>query len=203
MKVLVCGILPRFSHRVSLTLTVFGVMAAGFSYADPHGVVIVPPTSLPESARQGGAAMLLRESKDGRQLLYVEQQDGLQLSTFDVTDPVHIKDEGSVKLDVSGAFDFISPIGERAELVRFRRDHDEAVLNFLKDDVPNLDMTGGSTTSLQDLPLRGDGTTEVTNVRTGTTFHLTRGGLYLIRRPDVESAKKQREQQWFEEHTGG
>jgi hypothetical protein len=48
-----------------------------------------------------------------------------------------------------------------------------------------------------------DGFVEVTNVHTGTTFFLTRGGLYLIRRPEVEADKRRREQEWFEQHTGG
>ncbi len=203
MSSIVPNMLPKFSRRLALAAAAFGIVAATSLHADPYAnVVIVPPANPPESARQGGDALLLRGARDGRQLLYIEQKDGLQLSTFDVTDPMHVRDMGSVKLEVSGAFDFISPIGEHAELVRFRKNHDEAVMNFRRD-VPNLDITSGLTTPVQELPLHSDGSSEVTSVRTGTTFHLTRGGLYLIRRPDVESDIKQREQQWFEEHTGG
>jgi hypothetical protein len=43
---------------------------------------------------------------------------------------------------------------------------------------------------------------EVTNASTGTTFLLTENGLFLIRRPAVESEKRRREQEWFWEHTG-
>jgi hypothetical protein len=41
-----------------------------------------------------------------------------------------------------------------------------------------------------------------TNAGTGTTFLLTDRGLYLIRRPAVESDKKRRDQEWFLEHSG-
>jgi hypothetical protein len=55
----------------------------------------------------------------------------------------------------------------------------------------------------QNTAVDADGFVQVTNVHTGTTFFLTRGGLYLIRRPEVEADKKRREQEWFEQHTGG
>jgi hypothetical protein len=43
---------------------------------------------------------------------------------------------------------------------------------------------------------------QVTNAGTGTTFLLTENGLFLIRRPAVESDKRRREQEWFWQHTG-
>jgi hypothetical protein len=43
---------------------------------------------------------------------------------------------------------------------------------------------------------------EVTNAGTGTIYLLTENGLYLVRRPAVESDKRRREQDWFWEHTG-
>jgi hypothetical protein len=44
---------------------------------------------------------------------------------------------------------------------------------------------------------------ELTKQDTGTTFLLTGGGLYVIRRPVVESDKRRREEAWFLEHSGG
>jgi hypothetical protein len=44
------------------------------------------------------------------------------VATIVVTGPVHLKGEGPVHLSTSGPFDFISPLGNQAELVRFRQD---------------------------------------------------------------------------------
>ena len=44
---------------------------------------------------------------------------------------------------------------------------------------------------------------ELTKQDTGTTFLLTEGGLYLIRRPIAESEKRRREQEWWWQHNGG
>ena len=63
---------------------------------------------------------------------------GARLATFDVTDPVHIKGEGAVPLDASGPFDFVSPLGTKAELIRFRQGHQDAVLDLHKEKNANL-----------------------------------------------------------------
>jgi hypothetical protein len=44
---------------------------------------------------------------------------------------------------------------------------------------------------------------EVTNASTGTTFLLTGSGLFLIRRPAVESDNWWRQREWFFTHNGG
>jgi len=43
---------------------------------------------------------------------------------------------------------------------------------------------------------------ELTNAETGTTFVLTDNGLFLIRRPAMESDKRRRDQEWFFAHNG-
>ncbi len=58
---------------------------------------------------------------DGTTLLYIAQNQGSRLAIFDVTDPAHIKDEGLVEIDPLGPFDFVSSLGNRAELIRFRK----------------------------------------------------------------------------------
>jgi hypothetical protein len=84
-------------------------------HANPYSnIVVVPPTDLPELARQTGEAMLLRDTIDGRTILYVEQEQGARLAIFDVTDPGHIKGDGSVQLGADGPFDFVSPIGDKS-----------------------------------------------------------------------------------------
>jgi hypothetical protein len=105
----------------------------------------VPPTDLPELARQDGDAMPLHETSDGRTLLLIEQNQGARLATFDVTDPVHIKGEGSVQLDASGPFDFVAPLGKQTELIRFWQGHEDAVLDLHKEKVPSLKAVQGLT----------------------------------------------------------
>jgi hypothetical protein len=234
------GKLSKSSRQVAIAIVASAVVAATAVSANPsNNTVLVPPTRLPELARQSGDAMLLHETSDGRTLLYIEQNLGALLATFDVTDPVYIKDEGSVQLDTAGPFDFVSPLGKQAELIRFRQGHEAAVLDLHKEKVPNLKVGQGLTLRGPITHLGNDGFTvtsqasqmqpaqehqvvetanaqdlrrafdvkqvreEVTNASTGTTFLLTENGLFLIRRPAVESEKRRREQEWFWEHTGG
>jgi hypothetical protein len=218
-------------RQIAIAIAASGVVAATAVHANPpSNIVLVPPTDLPELARQSGDAMLLHETSDGRTLLYIEQNRGARLATFDVTDPVHIKGEGSVQLDATGPFDFVSPLGKQAELIRFRQGHEDAALDLRKERVPNLGAVQALTLQGPITHLGNDGFTvtgqvpqmpsantqdlsrvfdvkqvreEVTNAGTGTTFLLTENGLFLIRRLAVEWDKRRREREWFWEHTGG
>jgi hypothetical protein len=139
MKRNVGGKSLKSTRQIAIAIVASGVVAATAVHASPsNNIVLVPPTDLPELARQSGDAMLLHETSDGRTLLYIEQNRGARLATFDVTDPVHIKGEGSVQLDATGPFDFVSPLGKQAELIRFRQGHEGAVLDLRKERVPNL-----------------------------------------------------------------
>ena len=139
----------RFSkrlRRVAIAIGASGIVGATTIHANPSdNIVLVPPTGLAELARKSGDAMPLLETIDGRTLLYIEQNGGAQLATFDVTDPVHIKGEGAVQLDAFGPYDFVSPLGSQAELIRFRRGHKYAVLDLHKERVPNLKAVQGLT----------------------------------------------------------
>jgi hypothetical protein len=231
MKRNVGGKSLKRSRQIAIAIVASGVVAATAVHANPsNNIVLVPPTDLPELARQSGDAMLLHETSDGRTLLYIEQNRGARLATFDVTDPVHIKGEGSVQLDATVPFDFVSPLGKQAELIRFRQGHEDAVLDLRKERVPNLEAVQGLTLQAPITHLGNDGFTvasqvpqmpsanaqdlsrvfnvkqvreEVTNAGTGTTFLLTENGLFIIRRLAVEWDKMRREREWFWEHTGG
>src|SRR5579862_3014125 len=100
--------------------------------------IVVEPTSLPALARQPGQAMFLREADDGRTFLYVEQGQGSRLAVFNVTNPARIKGVGEVQLDVPGPFDFVSALGSAAEVIRFRENQAEAVLDLRKANAPVL-----------------------------------------------------------------
>jgi hypothetical protein len=225
MKEHVGGKLSRKAPRLTLAIVLGGMLAAPIIYANPSNeIVIVPPTDLPTLARQRGEAMFLHDTRDGRTLLYVEQRKGTRLAIFDVTDPAHVKGEGSAHLEAAGPFDFVAALGERAELVRFRKGQGDAVLELRK--VPMLRKVQGPDIPSSTTPLAYDGSRftgppidaalgqsardyqvfqtgksrsedsvvevrqvrqEATNTDTGTTFLLAENGLYLIRRPALET----------------
>jgi hypothetical protein len=138
--------------------TVASAVAAPAAYAKPYtNLIFVSPTELPSIARQGGDAMFLHQTLDGRTLLYVEQGNGSALAVLDVTDPGHVKAEGSVQLRASGAFDFVSALGEQAELIRFRQGQQDAVLDLHKITMPTLKEVPGLTVHGQTMLLGGDG----------------------------------------------
>jgi hypothetical protein len=148
------GRLLRNVPRMALAILLGEMSVAPITYANPSNeIVLVRPTDLPTLARQGGEAMFLHDTGDGRTLLYIEQGEGVQLAIFDVTDPAHVRGEGSVQLDAAGPFDFVADLGKRGELVRFRGNQGEAVLDLRKTPtlkkVPGLD-TRNSTIFLAD-----------------------------------------------------
>ena len=192
--------------RMAMAMFAGGIVAAPSVYANSsNNIVLVPPAELPALARQAGEAMFLHDTIDGRTLLYIEQNHGSRLATFDVTNPVHIKGEATVHLGASGPFDFVAPLGDRAELVRFRQSNEDAVLDFPRVKAPNLKAIQGLTLEgiqpPRDYQFVDTGSSrelnrvfdvkqvrvELTKTDTGTTFMLTDNGLYVIRRPAVES----------------
>jgi hypothetical protein len=123
----------------ALTLT-GGAEAAGNRSSK---IIVERPEQLPELAQVPGEAMLLHTTNDGRTFLYIEQNEGARLATFDVTDPANIKEGSAVPLEAHGSFDFVSPLGDYAELVRYRDGQGEAVLNLHKAKVPTLSAAEG------------------------------------------------------------
>ena len=142
----------QITRIVQLTLTAAAALTlAGNAEARNHPsskIILVRPADLPELARVPGQAMLLHATGDGRTHLYVEQNDGARLAVFDVTDAAHVKEEGATYVNAPGAFDFVSSLGDYAELVRFRNGQGEAVLNLHKAKVPTLN-------TIQDLDIQG------------------------------------------------
>src|ERR1700722_18758427 len=150
----------KFLRRAMIAIVATGTFAASAAYSRiSNNLVVVPPTDLPALARQTGEAMLLHETIDGRTLLYIEQNHGAQLAMFDVTDPGHVKGEGSVQIDAPGPFDFVSTLGSRAEVVRFRQGQGSGVLDLHKVDVPKLTKVHGLTLHGATMALGDDGFT--------------------------------------------
>jgi hypothetical protein len=222
--------LSKCLRRVAIAIVTSGIAAQAGYAGSSNNLIVVPPAQLPELARQSGEAMLLHETIDGTTLLYIEQNQGGRLAILDVTDPAHIKGEGSVQLDAPGPFDFVAALGNRSELIRFRQNQENTVLNLRKVKAPTLERVQGLTLKGQGMPLDNDGFTvssqtnaqanpdyqvqvvntansreldrvfnvkgvreEFTKYDTGTTFLLTEGGLFLIRRPVKEMNKELRD----------
>jgi hypothetical protein len=138
----------RIIGIAQLTLTaVLALVFTGYAQArnhhSPDKIVVVGPADLPELARVTGQAMMLHDTMDGRTILYIEQNHGARLAIFDVTDPAHVKAEGSAQVDAPDSFDFVSSLGGDAVLVRFRNGQGEAVLNLRKVRTPTLNLTQG------------------------------------------------------------
>jgi hypothetical protein len=150
----------KLLRRAVIAMVATATVAAPAAYARPsNNLILVPPTDLPESARQTGEAMFLLATIDGRTLLYIEQDQGARLAIFDVTDPGHVKGEGSVQLDAPGPFDFVSTLGNRAEVVRFRQGQGSAVLDLHRVDIPTLTKVQGLTLQGTTMALGDDGFT--------------------------------------------
>ena len=103
-------------------------------------LAVMEAPDLPEQAQIPGNSLFLHSDSTGDTYLYIEQQRGARLSVFDVTDPARIKLVVSTPLAAKGAFDFVRPIGDHAELVYFRDNQKEAVLDLRKTKRPALRM---------------------------------------------------------------
>src|ERR1700710_2936471 len=121
-----------FKCTLALGLVVSAAVLPSISEAEIHSrskeLVIMEPRDLPEQAQAPADSLFLHSDNAGSTYLYVEQQQGARLSVFDVTDPARIKLVASEPLAAEGAFDFVRPLGDHAELVHFRDSQTEAVL---------------------------------------------------------------------------
>jgi hypothetical protein len=148
----------KFVRRAVIAIIATGTLAAPAAYSrTSNNLVVVPPIDLPELARQTGEAMLLHDTIDGRTHLYIEQNHGARLAIFDVTDPNHVKGEGSAQIGAPGPFDFVSSLGDRAEVVRFRQGQGSGVLDLHKANVPTLTKVQGLTLQGATMALGDDG----------------------------------------------
>ncbi len=122
---------PVFTLGLAAAALVVSTVPA---HAEVHSkskeLVVMGPRDLPEPAQIRGNSLFLHVDGAGRTYLYVEQQQGSRLSVFDVTDPAHIKLAVTTPLLGEGAFDFIRPLGDSAELICFRDGQKAGVLDL-------------------------------------------------------------------------
>ncbi len=116
------------------TLSIVVLASASFAAAEvlsaSKEIVVVQPQDLPQLSRAAGQSMELVSPGNGKMYLYIEQQQLAQLLILDVTDMAHIKEAGTVKLDLPAAFDFASSAGPAASLIRFRGAGSFAILSY-------------------------------------------------------------------------
>ena len=136
----------EFPARVAVLAALLVVAGAATLRAEIRSkskeIVVVQPADLPEQAQTPGNSFFLY-SDNGSTYLYIEQQQGARLTTFDVTDPGKIKVVGSIPLESPGAFDFVRPVGEGAELIRFRDGKGVAVLDLHHPKKPQMRIVSG------------------------------------------------------------
>jgi hypothetical protein len=125
---------------LALGLAVAAAVLTSTANAEIHSkskdLVVMEAHDLPEQAQVAGNSLFLHSDNAGSTYLYVEQQQGARLSVFDVTNPARIKLVMSTPLAAEGAFDFVRPLGNNAELVHFRNGQKEAVLDLRKATAP-------------------------------------------------------------------
>jgi hypothetical protein len=133
----------NFKSTLALVFTA-AVLTTSSAEAEIHSkskdLVVMEARDLPEQAQTPGNSLFLHSGNAGSTYLYVEQQQGARLSVFDVTDPARIKLVVSKQLAAQGAFDFVRPLGDDAELVYFLDNRKEAVLDVRKAKRPELRM---------------------------------------------------------------
>ncbi|WP_353070929.1 hypothetical protein [Tunturiibacter gelidiferens] len=118
-----------------------------------NDIIVLQPTDLPEQAQTPGNSFFLYSDNDGSTYLYIEQQQGARLTTFNVTDPSKIKFVSSTMLTSPVPFDFVRPVGGRAELIRFRDGKGVAVLDLHTAIKPTVKIISGLSESGSTEPL--------------------------------------------------
>ena len=117
---------------VAAVLATTGVGANAVVRPHSKTILVESPSQLPVLAQNGGEAMYLYDTGDGRTLLCIETQGGRELSALDVTDPAKITAVTQTQLETRTAFDFVHEVGGRGALIRYRDGSGFALLSFRK-----------------------------------------------------------------------
>ena len=134
-------LLRRITTTLAGLVVLFAPLASqAAAHSKAREVVVVEPHDLGELAQLHGDSLFLHPDNTGSTYLYVAQNKGGRLSIFDVSDPAKIKLISSNSIPNSGVFDFVRPLGESAELVRYREGNRVAILDLRKPKKPVLQM---------------------------------------------------------------
>jgi hypothetical protein len=132
--------MKRFTYSVVISLCLIAALQPDTCEAKSAAsdLFIVPADKLPSAARHQGVAMELHLVNPGTLYLYIEQDNGCEVAVFDVSDPHKIKVKNVIALNAPSPFDFIQPIGQFSELIRYRDGSGTAVLDLSKAKSPRL-----------------------------------------------------------------
>ena len=111
-------------------LAITGVTAGAAVTPRSKTVVVESPANLPALASVNAEAMYLHDTNDGRTILYIEGQNGQQLTALDVTNPARIQRAAQTEIPATSAFDFVRPVGDEGALIRYRNGSGVALVNF-------------------------------------------------------------------------
>jgi hypothetical protein len=127
--------------KVFLITTVLAVSGAtAHAIVRPHSkaIVVESPLNLPVLAQADAEAMYLHDTTDGSTFLYIEAENGQQLTTLDVTDPARIHRVGQTTIPANSAFEFVKPVGDDDALIQYRNGSGVALLSFRHHKAPVL-----------------------------------------------------------------
>ncbi len=119
--------------KVLLATTILAITCAtGEAAVRPHSktIVVESPESLPMLAQANAEAMYLHNTNDGGTVLYIEAQNGQQLTALDVTDPSRIQRVTQTAIPANSAFDFVRSVGDDGAVIRYRDGSGVALLSF-------------------------------------------------------------------------
>jgi hypothetical protein len=118
------------SLLMAAALATIAVSAGAATIPHSKTIVVESPSQFPVLAENDGEAMYLHDTQEGKTLLYIETQDGQELSVLDVTNPARIKAVTKTQLAARTAFDFVQDVGDRGALIRYRDGSGVALLSF-------------------------------------------------------------------------
>jgi hypothetical protein len=111
-------------------LAVSGTTAHAAARLHSKTIIVASPDNLPVLAQADADAMYLHDTTDGRAFLYVEAQNGHQLTVLDVTNPGDIERSAQATIPANSAFDFVRSVGDEDALIQYRNGSGFALLNF-------------------------------------------------------------------------
>jgi hypothetical protein len=111
-------------------LAISGATAHAVTRPHSNTIIVETPDNLPMLAQTDAEAMYLHDTTDGRTFLYVEAQNGQQLTALDVTDPARIQRIAQTTIPGNAAFEFVRSVGDEDALIRYRNGSGVALLSF-------------------------------------------------------------------------
>jgi hypothetical protein len=111
-------------------LAITGATAGAAVIPQSKTVVVESPANFPALAQVNAEAMYLHDTNNGRTILYIEAQNGQQLTALDVTNPARIQQVAQTAIPATSAFDFARPVGDEGELIRYRNGSGVALISF-------------------------------------------------------------------------